>query len=414
MNSRNLSALVLAVASITPAPLHAGFVFTRIADTNTPVPGGAGNFVEFKPPSIDGGTVAFKAYGNNQEGVYVTSGGGLGIVADRNTAVPGTKGKFESFANDVSVSGNRVAFVGAGGGQSGIYIGPAKPNLTQVASTRTNVPGTDKPFQTFSGPSYKGNTAFAGGGAGVTGVFYTQAGVQALATDKTPVPGGKGTFTSFDSVAISQRNIAFIGHGANNSSGVYSNLNGLNAVADQNTPVPGGKGNFLGFTSAAISGKMIVFSAYSLMNIGVYAAVDKMLKVIADANTAVPGGKGAFQFLGRVSVSGNNVVFGGADAAFNPGIYASINGTLSKVISAGDKLDGKTVSNLDLGPASISGVTITFKAEFTDGSQGIYNATAGRNAGPNQATPEPATLTLGFVGLTALLAGAFRRRRRPL
>ena len=64
-----------------------------IADRNTAIPGGSGNFFGFDFPSLDGRNVAFRGEGSGQKGIYTDSrigtefGGGLGVVADENTAI---------------------------------------------------------------------------------------------------------------------------------------------------------------------------------------------------------------------------------------------------------------------------------------------------------------------------------------
>ena len=73
--------------------LAAEFDIIVIADKNTAIPGGSGNFTSFYHPSLDGGNVAFQGTGSGQSGIY-TDIGGLGVVADLNTAIPGGSGNF--------------------------------------------------------------------------------------------------------------------------------------------------------------------------------------------------------------------------------------------------------------------------------------------------------------------------------
>lgn len=187
-----LLVLAVSVAGLFgPARLEAGFVFSKVAGTNTAIPGGGGDFTSFKPPSIDGGSIAFKALGKTTDGIYLSSAGTLSAVADTNTPVPGGKGTFTLFDNVVSVSGSRVAFMAFARDQlEGIFIGTAGGKPAPVATTNTTAPGTGKKFEYFSFFSYKGDTAFTGGGGGVSGVFYTQAGLKLL---PTPTPASPGT-----------------------------------------------------------------------------------------------------------------------------------------------------------------------------------------------------------------------------
>lgn len=100
-------------------------IVTRVADRNSPIPGGIGNFTAFFDPSISGGMVAFVGLGaSGQEGLYLSNGQSLLPVADRNTPIPGGVGNFTFFrrATAPALDGENVAFVGSGsGGQLGIY-----------------------------------------------------------------------------------------------------------------------------------------------------------------------------------------------------------------------------------------------------------------------------------------------------
>ena len=101
------------------------FDIAVIADTNTAIPGGAGNFTNFGGrPSLSGGNVAFRGKGLGSPqgpwGIY-TDIGGLSVVADTNTAIPDGSGNFEFFFGRPSLDGGNVAFTGFGDLQAGVY-----------------------------------------------------------------------------------------------------------------------------------------------------------------------------------------------------------------------------------------------------------------------------------------------------
>src|SRR5262245_42204208 len=83
-------ALATLIATCAPA-LAQPWSFTRVADTNTTVPGTSVRFQSFEVPSIDGATVGFVGSNNTTgaAGVYTGSGGALSVVADRQTISPG-------------------------------------------------------------------------------------------------------------------------------------------------------------------------------------------------------------------------------------------------------------------------------------------------------------------------------------
>ena len=66
--------------------------FRKIVDTNTPIPGGTGNFPSLGVvPFLDAGTVVFS--GPFSLGIYSDIGGTLNVVVDTNTPAPGGTGR---------------------------------------------------------------------------------------------------------------------------------------------------------------------------------------------------------------------------------------------------------------------------------------------------------------------------------
>lgn len=144
-----------------------------VADRNTTIPGGTGNFAGFPPAytlAFDDGDVAFMATGfSNQRGIYADIDG-LGAVADTNTPIPGGTGNFTRFDLTnyiVSLDDENVAFTGVGSGdQRGIYSYTIAGGLEVVVDANMAIPGARGYFKSFSAPSVSGdNVAFLGVGA---------------------------------------------------------------------------------------------------------------------------------------------------------------------------------------------------------------------------------------------------------
>jgi RNA polymerase sigma factor (sigma-70 family) len=106
---------------ITGGPL------TVMADVQTPVPNGSGaTFTGFGFLSSFNSKVSFYALYNGGGGIYVgsVSGGSLMTIVDSNTPIPGGTGNFTTLAPN-SIGETTVAFLGGGsGGQKGIYSAP--------------------------------------------------------------------------------------------------------------------------------------------------------------------------------------------------------------------------------------------------------------------------------------------------
>ncbi len=106
--------------------------FSTVATTNTPIPGGSGNFQNFgqslsgqTPLATSRGRVVFNGEGGNgQFGIYLGSNqSDLQVVADTHTPIPDGVGNFIYFDPRISFDNDVIAFVGRGeSDQKGIYI----------------------------------------------------------------------------------------------------------------------------------------------------------------------------------------------------------------------------------------------------------------------------------------------------
>lgn len=213
--------------------------------------------------------------------------------------------------------------------------------------------------------------------------------VRLLADEHTPIPGGPGTFSTFDIFSsVSDGNVAFSGRGADGQSGIYLDSDGkLDVVVDTTTPIPGGSGTFgdlefvPGLTAAfgnfSLDGTDIAFYGYGADGRrGVYTRIDGRLDVVADTTTVLPGGSEILfktEHFAGPSLSDGNVAFYAVTTNV-AGIYTNYGGELSKVVQSGDLLDDKTVYDVLLSARALDGNRLTFWVLFKDGSQAIYLA----------------------------------------
>jgi hypothetical protein len=104
-----------------------------VADTTTQVPGHGVLFAGFGPDvAFDGENTAFLGAGTLSSdplvilyGLYAEIGGALFRIADSQTLIPGSSDAFDGFTyqhQELSIDGETVAFIGGGGGRSGIYV----------------------------------------------------------------------------------------------------------------------------------------------------------------------------------------------------------------------------------------------------------------------------------------------------
>src|SRR4051812_39555992 len=90
---RGLLVFLSAVASLAPLARADLRTFQKIVDTNTPIPGGTGNFSSLTHAQVPQNNVVFAGNGaSNQRGIYrfnpATSA--LSTVVDQNTVLPGS------------------------------------------------------------------------------------------------------------------------------------------------------------------------------------------------------------------------------------------------------------------------------------------------------------------------------------
>lgn len=372
-----------------------GYVIERVADTHTPVPGGAGAFVALGTPSIGGGTVAFRGDGaDGQKGVYVWTRDALGVAADLHTPAPGEESNFTFFGSaavdgGVSVSSEgTVAFIARSSTRVGIYTNVTGP-LTRLVDDTFATPG--EPTRTFSNFFHvshdAGQFAFTAVSDGFHQGLYLADGLAfaVVADSATPMPDGTVLFSDFGlsgpggHPSLHAGEVAFIGSGGHPHAGVYRYRDGaLSTVADQDTPVPGGRGTFAFFSEPDVHASEVVFRSD-----GIYrAGASGLTRVARPLDAGVAG----FAYgYGPPAIHAGRVVFDRhlyyviqpyLSWLLKSGVYTRVDGALQTVAdsSRASRLDGKRVKEFASGQEALSGGVFAFKATFADGSHGIYVA----------------------------------------
>jgi hypothetical protein len=376
----------------------AGYVIEKVADTATSIPAGTGNFTAFGTPSIHGGTIAFRADGaSGQKGVYALIAGTLTKVADLNTPVPGGPGNFTFFSAAaidglVSVaSDGSVAFLGQfGANRHGIYTNRTGPLSIMVDDTFP-VPGNPTGhYENFFSVSHDaGRVAFTGVSDGFVQGLYLANGstVSRIADTSTPKPGGTGPFVDFGlssssgDPSLSGLDVVFTSQGPMNESGVYGRIGGvLTVVADRNTLVPGTTTPFGSFFTAAIRDGDIAFESG-----GIYVNHGSGLETVADRTTHIPGTLARFTDFGPPALDAGKVVFSGRKIVqplpfiaylVKSGVFTDLAGPLQSIVSRSftARLDGKLVKEVFSGSEAASDGSFTFRVIFFGGGEGIYVA----------------------------------------
>jgi hypothetical protein len=412
--------LLALLLSVTTRSNAGGLSFVDVADTTTSIPGGSGTFTGFGLPAINGNYIAFDATGSNgQDGIYVWSqGGGLQRVTDNN----GTG--FSSFYSPTVDSNGTAAFQGD---SSGIYTGVGGgSSVTTVASASTPVPGNPgasfffNPLDSRPASIDSGVVAFEAwsrSSGGVDQGVYTgpsSGGTLSLVADRsTFLPFGNGTtqMIFFEGPAINNGQVLF--NATNGSaSGVYALINGsIVRVIDSTQTLPGTTVNYSlsegpGITPGAIAGGRVAFWA----NGGYYGMNTDGTRIpLATTSNTPPGSNQPFIETFGLGLNANGSYLFTGQTASGFAVYYSpsfTSGDYTRLIGDGDQLDGKTISEVQTLPFSLSGNNFVIDVNFTDGSQAIFEGIL-----PAVSVPEPCSVVLLFVGVGAVLAFRCRARR---
>ncbi|PYK51949.1 MAG: hypothetical protein DME51_01940, partial [Verrucomicrobia bacterium] len=154
-----VSMLAFLVAIAPAARAAFGVSFSTAVDTSTTILGGTGTFTDFPTaPAISYGNIAFMGLGSGgQIGLYLKLSqysiptDPYKVMADLNTPIPGGTGNFTDFAlTNLSLSDTSLTFIGSGsGGQLGVYVANPSDPYRVVANLSTLIPGGSGYFTNF-------------------------------------------------------------------------------------------------------------------------------------------------------------------------------------------------------------------------------------------------------------------------
>jgi hypothetical protein len=442
-------ALVLATLLAAISPVRAGYPISKIADTNTPIPGGTGDFTSFDLP------VADHAYGANQiaafigngsggsSGIYTGTAAGLSTQAATGEAAPGG-GNFTGFSS-LTVGLAQVTFIAdTSDGDQGVYESnyypPSVPMGMQLVARTGSSPATGTTFGTFysvaggtaDGTNPLGNPIFSSGVINSSAGVYYFGGTQTsnFTFTQEASPANYSSLGSPSYVASAGGNIPYndqvqaINASVNGVDGIYYSMvwgavnSTFSKIADTNTT---SLRTFVSFGQPAAGPNAISFpatyqsGASTAQGIFVYAdfqaAYPEYLPValsqLVGSGDLAPGSGGAH--FSTFQVAANKMFLATLDNgvegiyAWNDAVDYQTNGLtfqVEPVIDTTDLLDGKTIASFGLSPegGNLVGNGV-FEVNFTDGSSGIYSFDV----------PEPAC-----VAMIALPAFLLRRCRHHL
>jgi hypothetical protein len=387
------------LAGVAIAVLAAGAqgqsTFTKIVDTDTPIPGGVGTFDWLGAPALADGNVGFGGGGVTPlgcivgDGLYYYQKGKISVVADGCTDMPDCPCpiQFVGFSQP-ALGGGATTFSGAAayGGCycRGIYTRAKNSDLDILADWSTPDPAGCGYLSEFFYVSRCGQgVGFSAFTSGYCHAIYRSPSpllIELVANYDTPIPSGTGDFSAFGfNPTIGWGLIAFTGGTEDRSQwGVYLANVGIIRIANLTTPVPGSTGTFTDFSDRpSTDGGCVAFHAriegnQRVGDPGIYTNLGGTLRVVADLNTPIPGGVGNFTdftaFYGP-GIDGGRIAFRGLGAGGQEGVYCESNGQLFKVVDLNTKLaPGVTLTNLAIDEQCLDGRRLGFAAFFETGT----------------------------------------------
>ncbi len=403
---KNLWAAVSVAAMLASGASAQPWSFTRIVDTDTPVPNGFGTFNisdAFQSVSVYGDRVAFR--GRNvlgRIGVYEWRGGVGRAIADQNTIVPGGTGNIQVF-EEVNATSRGVTFYGAASDNSGIFYEDGT-NLGRVADRKDNIPDGSGKFTgiDFHHHSVGTSTAFGGRNDASNqpfGIYRSDDGVLSRIADKTMSPPGHAeTFAAFKDWRFDGE-ATYISAFTADYGGIFRSQGGvLTKVVDSDDVDHDGHHLYTQYVRPA--GGNVVFNAFTDNDIeGIYIKTSSELNKLVDETMAPPDGSSAtYGGIGDFDYQAGTLVF----QAGNGAIYTDFGVSMSRVIGPGDTLDGKRVIAAVFDEHGFDGTTAAFWVIFEGDSsfhydRAIYSVTI----------PAP-----GAARVVMIAAMATSRRRR--
>jgi hypothetical protein len=427
---------VLAVAGAL-APVAGADVrtYAKIADLNTAIPDGTGNFAALSPAQVSMGNVIF--VGSNlsagwRNGIYRydPATGTRTKIVDRNTVLPSGDPSIAGIQSSdpshlgVSVFGPDVSFI-AWYALDRAQVITTRGGLHTVTSKMLGEFGPSAPTSMDAQGIAFGRTDATTAPNFIPGFSRsTDDGVRTQPTFQLPVL----RFIARDGAVAYTTNRKLAG-----TTGAYSLITpsfnfdfsdgGGNPAIQPSTFLLPGQTTGTVFSGPVGSGqpkfsvddhRNVVFRASATdaafnnaVSTGIYlrpaGSTGSFLQTIADTNTIIPSFDGITRFgaFDNVAIDGGVVAFiGSPDNSTQGGIFAASGGSIIEVISPGDTLDGRTVASLSFSDdRPLSGRDLVFTANFSDGSTGLFLA----------AVPEPEVAGLAAIGLIAAAASRGRR-----
>ncbi|MCB9854702.1 MAG: hypothetical protein H6818_03370 [Phycisphaerales bacterium] len=390
------------------------FTIQRVADTNTLVPAGDGNFTSIDEPAIDGnGDMAFAAYDSNgKKGIYAIRNGVIERIVYETDLIPGTSMPFRFLDTTPNIENGVVLFTGRSAGGDSVLVRADGSEYRVVArSGVTQVPGESvgtafSSLGTTSNELKDGKAVFsASWGSGSnrgSGIFVDDRGtLSSIVKDGDLSSNGAVLTEEIGNPAVDANGdgVAFLGHTDTGGYGVFVVENGVTTlVADETTLIPGTTETFQYTNRPAMDSGWVVFSGGGSSDNGLFLFDGQALRTSAGSPA--------------LTSSGVELTNGSEYAVWNGSIYfhAGFNNSdslvlwrddeLHSILSLGDTLDGAAIWSYSIRHHGVTGNDVGVKVFRGDGVTALYRVQSMPTCGTS--SPLGAFDTTGEATRTAI------------
>ncbi|MEO1593049.1 MAG: hypothetical protein AAFU71_17415 [Cyanobacteria bacterium J06632_22] len=362
------------------------FQFSRIVDTQTPIPGCPGFFNRLGFGAISTGvtpknTAANRRmvfWGGNEygySGIYQVDSSGIKVVVDSQKCLPDQPHRFALFGSAPGFDDDKIIFLAQDDTAQIQLYQDIHYRLTSLVSTGQQVLG-DR-FINLSNPVACGRSiAFLARleSTEQKGLFlYHDRAIVAVAYQRLAGP----FLEDLSEPDVDQAgNVVFCGQDREHRPGLYRYANQqVNCIVTTQTPIPGGIGTFTRFSTPTVIGPLTTFLGRGrLMQQGLYQMGPNGLQAVVDVHTRMPASLEPFSRFQTFAMAGDRIAFLAGSEGGCFGLFLAEGRQISKVIEVGDRLDDATVVSLHLGRKGLSDTALVFKARFQDGTQALFQA----------------------------------------
>ncbi|MCC6228031.1 MAG: hypothetical protein IT432_02270 [Phycisphaerales bacterium] len=371
--------VTLSMLAACHAALAQPWTFTKIVDTDTQVPGGAGTYTGFDAISIDGGRVGFIGRDSSfYFGVYDSIGGASRRIADRFTDLPNANEKFQSdlfsLLPGTAAGGSSLSFFGAGTTLGGLYTHDGT-SLRVLVDNSVHIPNSTDFFGVdIAAHDVHGDDAVfraRGMTSGGSGVYRKRGANFETVADQTMSPPNRADlFSRFKSWRLEGDSTYFSADTATGYSALFKSQGGvLSTLVDDTTSLPDGR-HLSNPNGPCPDGETVLFKASVGTGHDVLATKSgESIQLIVDDAMDPPGPSTSFNGINQFDYQNGTLVFGANDLT----IYTNYGGVLQRLVGPGDIIDGKVVTSALFYNHGFDGTAAAFWVTFQGDSSFHYD-----------------------------------------